>query len=210
MVGCLRAMALKERKTDAPLLSCSLEEEAPLPSVKILEGQGLCRLVRPAPVHPHHEGLEGVPVVEHARAHPEEGQPLELGAALLGLLAVRGVLDLVQGELVVPLQSILPGERDADLQGFLLQLRQESLGAALCVVGLLAVPHLDGREIGHGAVLLQHLHDRPVPAPVPRVVVPRRKLPGVGDALVPPVHPRDLDPHLDLVYGSHHLRAVLP
>ena len=39
-------MALKERKTDAPLLSCSLEEEAPLPSVKILEGQGLCRLVR--------------------------------------------------------------------------------------------------------------------------------------------------------------------
>ena len=63
-----------------------------------------------------------------------------------------------------------------------------TLWGAAALWRVLAVPHLHAREADARAVLRKQLHQRRVPVPLPRVIVPGCQLRGVRARLVPPVH----------------------
>mmetsp|Transcript_39027 Transcript_39027/g.98099 ORF Transcript_39027/g.98099 Transcript_39027/m.98099 type:complete len:462 (+) Transcript_39027:161-1546(+) len=133
---------------------------------------------------------EGAPVVKHEVAHAQKGDLHERACARA--LPKRRVRDALEGVVVVALQRVLARQRHVHQARRLDHLLQQALRAAAAVVGVLAVAHLDAREVQPARVPLGHAHKVGVAAAVARVVVARRQLRRVGGRLVPPVHARQL------------------
>ena len=73
---------------------------------------------------------------------------------------------------------------------------EQALWGAAPLCGVLAVAHLHAGEAGGGGVALKHLKDGQVAVALAGVIVPGSQLRGMGAALEPPVHPRQLDAQL--------------
>mmetsp|Transcript_2107 Transcript_2107/g.6288 ORF Transcript_2107/g.6288 Transcript_2107/m.6288 type:complete len:203 (+) Transcript_2107:955-1563(+) len=104
--------------------------------------------------------------------------------------------DAVEGEVVVPLQCILPGQRHARCRCRSNDLLQQTLRGAASFHRVLAVPHLHTCEADSRPVACNHLQERVIAIAVASVIVPGCQLSSMRPRLVPPVHTGQLHPQV--------------
>mmetsp|Transcript_2175 Transcript_2175/g.6442 ORF Transcript_2175/g.6442 Transcript_2175/m.6442 type:complete len:248 (-) Transcript_2175:2188-2931(-) len=111
--------------------------------------------------------------------------------------------------IVVALEGVLPCQRHTQQVRCLDHLSEQAFRAAAPVVRVLAVAHLHTGEVQPAFVLAGEAHEVVVAAAVPRIVVARCQLGGVGGRLVPPVHAGQFGPKAGCRVKLHELVSIL-